>query len=98
MKEVNSADVESFHTWSSTGEWFVFSSKRMDGLWAHPYIAKFDSQMGTAGKPFVLPQQDPDFYLTFTRTFNLPELLTAPVKNRDELITASRNNKRTVSK
>lgn len=98
MKEVNSADVESFHTWSSTGEWFVFSSKRMDGLWAHPYIAKFDSQTGTAGKPFVLPQQDPDFYLTFTRTFNLPELLTAPVKNGDELITASRNNKRTVSK
>lgn len=92
MEEVNSNDVESFHTWSSTGEWFVFSSKRVDGLWAHPYIAGFDSQTGMAGKPFVLPQKDPDFYLNFTKTFNLPELITAPVRNREELIGGSRKN------
>lgn len=97
MEEVNSNDVESFHTWSSNGEWFVFSSKRQDGLWAHPYIAKFDSQKGTAGKPFVLPQKDPDFYLNFTRTFNLPELITTPVKIGNELIKQTRNNKETVS-
>ena len=97
MEEVNSNDVESFHTWSSTGEWFVFSSKRQDGLWAHPYIAKFDRQKGTAGKPFVLPQKDPDFYFYFTQTFNLPELLTTPVKIGNELIRQTRNNKETVS-
>ena len=97
MEEVNSNDVESFHTWSSTGEWFVFSSKRQDGLWAHPYIAKFDRQKGTAGKPFVLPQKDPDFYFYFTQTFNLPELLTTPVKIGSELIRQTRNNKETVS-
>lgn len=97
MEEVNSTDVDSFHTWSSTGEWFVFSSKRQDGLWAHPYIAKFDTQTGMACKPFVLPQEDPDFYLKFTKTFNLPELLTVPVKNRDELLMECRNNKETVS-
>ncbi|WP_293710215.1 cytochrome C biosynthesis protein [uncultured Parabacteroides sp.] len=92
MEEVNSNDVESFHSWSSTGEWFVFSSKRLDGLWAHPYIASFDSRTGMAGKPFVLPQEDPDFYLDFTRTFNLPELITKPVENRDELVGGYRNN------
>lgn len=98
MEEVNSTDVESFHTWSSTGEWFVFSSKREDGLWAHPYIASFDPQTGRAGKPFVLPQRDPDFYLDFTQTFNLPELLTAPVKNEDLLRKDCRNNIRSVSR
>lgn len=97
MEEVNSNDVESFHTWSSSGEWFVFSSKRLDGLWAHPYIAKFDSQKGIAGKPFILPQQDPDFYLDFTKTFNLPELIIAPVKNKEELIRQSRKKKETAT-
>lgn len=96
MEEVNSNDVESYHTWSSTGEWFVFSSKRQDGLWAHPYIAKFDRQKGVASKPFVLPQKNPDFYLNFTRTFNLPELITTPVKNVDKLIQKTRNKKETV--
>lgn len=38
INEVNSENVESFHTWSSTGHWFVFSSKRLDGLWARPYL------------------------------------------------------------
>lgn len=34
--------------------------------------------------------------LGYTRTFNLPELITAPVENADELIRHSRNNKQTV--
>lgn len=79
MQEVNSPDVESFHSWSSSGEWFVFSSKRIDGLWAAPFIAYFDPVSGKASKPFVLPQKDPAFYTRFSRTFNLPELITDPV-------------------
>ncbi|MDL2282221.1 cytochrome C biosynthesis protein, partial [Parabacteroides sp. OttesenSCG-928-G06] len=67
MAEVNSADVDSYHTWSSTGDWFVFSSKRIDGLWAHPHFAFFDKTTGKAGKPFLLPQKDPMFYKEFTR-------------------------------
>lgn len=82
MEEVNSDNVESFHTWSSTGEWFVFSSKRIDGLWAHPYISFFDSTTGIASKPFILPQKDPSFYKKFTKTFNLPELITSPIDNK----------------
>lgn len=79
LSEVNSTNVESFHNWSSTGKWFVFSSKRLDGLWARPFIASFDSATGKATKPFVLPQRDPDFYNLFTKTYNLPELMTSKV-------------------
>ncbi len=86
INEVNSENVESFHTWSSTGHWFVFSSKRLDGLWARPYFAAFDPETGEAGKPFLLPQKDPRFYDTFTYTFNLPELIKAPIKNGREFV------------
>lgn len=32
LTEVNSNDVESYHNWSSNSRWFVFSSRRIDGL------------------------------------------------------------------
>lgn len=86
LDEVNSNHVESFHTWSSSGCWFVFSSKRLDGLWARPFFAHFDAKTGRASKPFVLPQESPDFYDYYTRTFNLPELITSPVQNQRELL------------
>lgn len=87
-QELNSPDVESFHTWSSSGNWLVLSSKRIDGLWARPFIAHFDTAAGQFAKPFLLPQKDPHFYETFTRTFNLPEFLTAPVTFQRELLEA----------
>lgn len=88
LDEVNSNDVESFHTWSSSGRWFVFSSKRLDGLWARPFFAAFNPETGKAGKPFLLPQKNPRFYDTFTKTYNLPELIKKPVRNGKELIEA----------
>ena len=87
LNEVNSNDVESFHTWSSSGRWFVFSSKRLDGLWL-AFLASFDPETGKAGKPFLMPQKDPDFYDTFTKTYNLPELIKQPVRNGNEMIEA----------
>lgn len=86
MQEINSDRVDSYHSWSSSGQWFVFSSKRMDGLWAHPYLSAFDPETGRAGKPFLLPQESPDFYEVFTYTFNLPELITEPIRNGIQLI------------
>lgn len=91
IDEVNSDDVDSYHTWSSCGNWFVFSSKRMDGLWARPHFASFNPETGEVGKPFLLPQKDPAFYDTFTYTYNVPELITSPVANSDELISAIEN-------
>ena len=85
LKEINSRDVESFHTWSSTGNWLVFSSKRMDGAWARPFFAHFNHQTGWFSKPFLLPQENPEVYDTFMMTFNLPELVTAPIQYGMEL-------------
>lgn len=88
MDEVNSDNVDSYHTWDSSGKWFVFSSKRMDGLWSRPYFASFDSETGMAGKPFLLPQKQADYYDTYTRTFNVPELIDGPVKHSKDLLDA----------
>lgn len=76
---VNSEYTESYHSWSSNGNWLVFSSKRGDGLTARPYISFVDNQ-GNAVKPFVLPQEEPNFYKEFTKTYNIPEFATADVK------------------
>ena len=78
---VNSARSESWHCWSSNGRWFVFASKRRDGLFAKPYLSYFD-RTGRAHKPFVLPQRDPDFYESSLRTYNVPELVSQPVPLR----------------
>lgn len=86
--ELNSDDVDSFHSWSSGGRWVVFSSKRLDTLWARPYIAAFDPENGSFGTPFILPQKDPLFYETFTRTFNLPEFARAPLPSPDAFVSA----------
>lgn len=84
MKNVNSLDVDSYHTWSSCGRWFTFSSKRMDGLWARPYFASFNPETGETGKAFLLPQKDPLFYDNYTYTYNRPELVKEPITNGKE--------------
>lgn len=75
---LNSESVESYHTWSSNSRWAVFSSRRGDGLYTCPYIAYIDAE-GVAHKPFVLPQKKGDFYKRFLYSFNVPELVKAPV-------------------
>lgn len=84
LNTVNSNDVDSYHTWSSNGHWFVFSSKRMDGLWARPHFASFHPETGETGKPFLLPQENPLFYDNYTYTYNRPELIKKPVTNGPE--------------
>lgn len=73
--KLNSDFTESYHSWSSNGKWLIFSSKRMDGLTARPFISYID-EYGNSGKPFVLPQNDPDFYQRDLRSFNIPEFST----------------------
>lgn len=75
---VNSEFTESYHSWSSSGRWLIFSSKRGDGLSARPYITWVDKN-GNAAKPFVVPQKDPLFYSHFIKTFNIPEFATTEV-------------------
>jgi hypothetical protein len=75
---LNSNETESYHCWSSNGRWLVFSSKRGDGLTARPYFAYFGSP-DNVGKPFVLPQKDPDLYQKMLLTFNRPEFVTGKI-------------------
>lgn len=79
LTEANSSDTESYHNWSSNSRWFVFSSRRDDGLFTRPYLCHFSAD-GKAGKPFLLPQENPRrFYDTRFFSFNVPEFVTGPV-------------------
>jgi hypothetical protein len=82
--EINSDEADTWHSWSSNSRWVVFSSKRIDGLFARPYLSYVDEH-GQFHKPFLLPQQDPEFYGFSLHTFNVPELMNGPVtiKERD---------------
>jgi Tol biopolymer transport system component len=75
---LNSDFTDSYHSWSSNGRWLVFSSKRDDGLTARPYISYIDEK-GVSGKPFILPQEDPEFYNRFLKSFNIPEFSTEEI-------------------
>jgi len=78
LSSINSDNTESYHSWSSNSHWFVFSSRRIDGLYTRPYIACIDEN-GKTGKPFLLPQKDPDYYTFLLESFNIPELIKGPV-------------------
>lgn len=88
--EINSPETDSYHCFSSGGHWFVFSSKRMDGLFTRPFFSYLD-ESGRASKPFVLPQEDPEFYNSFIKNHNIPELITGevpvtPIEIRDKVL------------
>jgi len=89
---INSHQTDSFHSWSSNARWFVFSSKRRDGLFARPYFSYVDEN-GQTHKPFILPQKDPAFYKTYLKTYNVPEMIKGPVKTRaQEIIRVAYDN------
>ncbi len=79
LEGINSPDVESYHSWSSNGRWMVVSSRRDDGNYTRPYFSYIDRE-GKARKPFILPQDAPEFYLDFFRSYNIPEFMKAPVE------------------
>ncbi len=76
---LNSDQSDSYHSWSSNGRWLIFSSKRGDGLTARPYIAYVDEN-GFSGKPFILPQKDPEYYQNLLKSFNIPEFSTFKIE------------------
>ena len=78
LAAVNSDMSDTYHSWSSSGRWFVFASKRDDGLYGKPYFAHVATD-GTVSKPFVLPQKSPSIYDNTLKSFNVPDLGPAPV-------------------
>ena len=83
LKEINSKDTESYHSWSSNGRWLVFSSRRYDGEYTRPFFAHIDSN-GRWSKPFELPSADPDFHRQFMKCYNIPEFMRGPVTIRPQ--------------
>ena len=71
---INSEESESYVSWSSNGRWFVFSSRRLDGMTSKPFFCHVGAD-GSLSKPFILPQKSPGFYLTDHRNFSRPELI-----------------------
>lgn len=78
MKEINSPDTESYHSWSSNGKWVVFSSRRYDSNYTRPFIAHIDNN-GNATKPFELPCANPDYHRQLLKSYNVPEFMRGPV-------------------
>ena len=74
----NSEKSESWHCFSSNSRWIVFSSKRPDGFFSKAYFSYID-ELGTAYKPFVLAQEDPYFYNSHVKLYQMPELTKEPV-------------------
>ncbi|MDR2039249.1 MAG: hypothetical protein LBQ60_15105 [Bacteroidales bacterium] len=79
ITEVNSTESDSYHSWSTNGNWMVFGSRRIDGLYTRPYIAYFDSN-GKFHPPFLLPQKDPLWYDESMKSYNIPEFISGKIK------------------
>jgi len=94
LTESNSIQADSYHSWSSNSRWFVFGSRRMDGLYTHPYIAAID-ESGQACKPFLLPQKNPNVYFESLFSYNIPEFICAPVNvDANDIARKMRSSKR----
>lgn len=95
----NSRHTESYHNWSSNSHWFVFSSKREDGIYTRLYLSSVDGN-GHATKPFLLPQRNPwEYYSGLFDAYNVPDFTktkvdvdvreTRSLLNSDERVTVS---------
>lgn len=79
MTEVNSDDTESFHNWSSDSHWFVFCSRRENGMYSQLFLACIDDS-GKISKPFLLPQRNPyAFYQDMMDSYNCPDFTKTKV-------------------
>lgn len=79
MTEVNTLRSESFHNWSANSHWFLFTSRRGDGLYTRVYFSSIDDS-GRATKPFLLPQRNPRQYdERLLYSFNTPDFVSHPV-------------------
>lgn len=80
IDEVNSDNTESYHSWSSNSRWFVFSSRRDDGLYTRLYLAYIGAD-GHVSKPFMLPQKNPqEYYDRLIYSYNVPEFTNQPIQ------------------
>lgn len=79
LNEVNSHCTESLHNWTSNSRWFLFTSRRDDGLYTRIYFSSLDAH-GKATKPFLLPQRNPkEYYRRLLYSYNTPDFSSRPI-------------------
>lgn len=80
MTVANSKNTDSWHNWSSNSHWFVFTSRRGNGLHTRLYIASIDEK-GNISKPFLLPQRNPQaYYEDLLDSYNTPDFTSKKVE------------------
>lgn len=99
MDEVNSSRSESFHNWSKDRRWFLFTSRRDDGLYTRVYFSYINDE-GKATKPFLLPQRDPKaFYRRLMYSYNTPDFTSKPVNtNASQMMDNLKRDERIATK
>ena len=99
MDEVNSQRSESLHAWSKNSRWFLFTSRRDDGLYTRLYFASIDAT-GRATKPFMLPQRNPkEYYRRLMYSYNTPDFTSKMVNiDKDAAYREIVSDKRTETK
>lgn len=98
ISEVNSDDTDSYHSFDSSGKWMIVSSRRDDGLYTRPYLSHFDPEKARFSKPFLLPQQQGDFYDTQFRSYNLPQFTKDSFTGQRGLLEQALSNEKTTAK
>ena len=79
MDKVNSPRAESLHSWTPNSRWFLFTSRRDDGLYTRVYFSSIDEN-GKATKPFLLPQRNPkEYYGGLLYSYNTPDFSCRPI-------------------
>ena len=79
LADANSSESDSFHTWNANGRWFLFTSRRGDGLYTRVYLASLTPD-GRSTKPFLLPQHNPRRYDELSLySFNTPDFTVQPI-------------------
>lgn len=79
LDEVNSGHSDAYHNWSPGGGWFLFNSKRIDGMYGNLYLSCMNTD-GEATKPFLLPQKNPQkYYDEALHSFNAPDFISEKI-------------------
>ena len=80
LEIVNTEVTEGQPSWTSDSHWFVFMSKKDDGLYGKPYFCYVDSA-GVAHKPFMLPQRDPARYDYMLESLENPMMVSRAMES-----------------
>ena len=81
--KLESPRSDSYHSWSSTGKWVVFSSRRNDGLYTRPYIMHWNGKTFT--KPCPIPQETAIHDKKLLKSYNIPEFTTNAFTAKESL-------------